>query len=287
MNYVIFDLEWNRFARAVKVRCPDEIIQIGAVKYNENMEFLGFFKRNIRPVLYKKMEPTVGKLTGLSISLLKKEGVEFKDAISDFCQFVGSDSVLMSWGAQDAEVIRKNCNYFSPKMSLDFLSKFVDVQRYVTHILSENGNNQIGVKNAADKLSIQYEESKLHDALTDAEISGKVFVKIFDSEKIKKYIVDASKKTTSFKDVPITDLNSKLIDKSVFKIRCTECGRPIRKRTNWTLSGSKFVSCQVCRRCSRRYFCSVEILKSYGNVIKYKKKIKHIAEDSKKKELTK
>lgn len=287
MNYVIFDLEWNRFTRAVKVRCPDEIIQIGAVKYNDKMEFLGSFKRYIRPVLYKKMEPTVEKLTGLSISLLKKEGIEFEEALSEFCEFVGSNSVLMSWGSQDADILRKNCSYFCSHAPLDFLGKFVDVQRYVTNSLSENGNNQIGVKNAASMLSIPYEERKLHDALVDADISGKVFVKIFDSEKIKKYIVDASKKTISFKDVPITDLSSKLIDKSVFKIRCPECGRPIRKRRGWTLNGSKFVSCQVCRRCNRRYFCSVEILKSYGNVIKYKKKIKHIEEDTTKKELTK
>lgn len=284
MNYIIFDLEWNRFTKAVKVRCADEIIQIGAVKYNENMEYLGSFKKYISPVLYKRMEPTVEKLTGLSISLLKKEGIPFAIAADEFSEFVGTDAVLMSWGAQDADILRKNCNYFCGEMPLIFLNKFVDVQRYVTHILSKNGNNQIGVKTAADKLAIPYEENKLHDALTDAEISGKVFAKIFDEEKLKKYIVDASKKGISFKDVPITNLNSKLIDKSVFKIRCPECGRPIRKRHNWSLNGSKFISCQVCRRCKRRYFCSVEILKSYGNVIKYKKKIKHIEEERKIKE---
>ena len=285
MNYIIFDLEWNRFTRAVKVRCADEIIQIGAVKYNENMEFLGSFKRYIKPVLYKKMEPTVEKLTGISMSLLKREGVSFPEALNDFCEFVGQDAVLMSWGSQDADILKKNCSYFCSGKSLSFLCKFVDVQRYVTHTLSKGGNNQIGVKNAADKLLIPYEESKLHDALVDAEISGKVFAKIFDLEKLEKYIVDASKKTISFKDVPITDLSSKLIDKTVFKVRCPECGRPIRKRISWTLSGSKFVSCQVCRRCNKRYFCSVEILKSYGNVIKYKKKIKHIDDTAKKKEL--
>lgn len=286
MNYVIFDLEWNRFTRAVKVRCPDEIIQIGAVKYNENMEYVGSFKQFIKPVLYKKMEPTVEKLTGITISFLKSDGVGFSDAARDFAGFVGENAVLMSWGSQDAEIMRKNCTYFCKDLPLDFMKQFVDVQRYVTHILADNGNNQIGVKGAADKLNIDYEESKLHDALVDAEISGKVFAKIFDSQKIKKYIVDASAKTTSFKDVPITDFNSKLIDKSVFKIRCPECGRVIRKHYSWRLSGNKFVSCQSCRRCKKRYVCSVEILKSYGNVIKYKKRLKQI-EDVKAKELTK
>ena len=278
MNYVIFDLEWNRFTRAVKVRCPDEIIQIGAVKYNENMECVGSFRKFITPVLYKKMEPTVEKLTGLTISSLKSDGIPFADAAYDFVKFIGDDSVLMSWGSQDAEILRKNCGYFCKELPLDFLKQFVDVQRYVTHILADGGNNQIGVKNAADKLAIDYEESKLHDALVDAEISGKVFAKIFNKEKIKKYIVDASAKSTSFKDVPITDMNSKLIDKSVFKIRCPECGRAIRKHYTWKLSGNKFVSCQSCRRCKKRYVCSVEVLKSYGNVIKYKKRIKKLEE---------
>ncbi len=278
MNYVIFDLEWNRFTKAVKMRCPDEIIQIGAVKYNENMEHIASFNRYVSPVLYKRMEPTVEKLTGLNIRTLKLEGIPFSEAADDFAKFIGKDSVVMSWGAQDADIFRKNYAYLNKKYTVDFLGKFVDVQRYVTHILSVNGNNQIGVKTAADMLSISYEESKLHDALTDAEISGKVFAKIFDFIKLEKYVVDASKKGVSFKDVPITDLNSKMIDKTVFKIRCPECGRPIRKHYNWSLNGSKFVSCQVCRRCKKKYFCSVEILKSYGNVIKYKKKIKHIEE---------
>jgi len=278
MNYVIFDLEWNRFTRAVKIRCPDEIIQIGAVKYNEKMECIGSFKRYIIPVIYKKMEPTVEKLTGLSVSFLKKEGIEFRKAAEEFSQFIGDDAVLMSWGSQDVDVLRKNYACFCKDLPLDFLSKFVDVQRYVTHVLSKGTNNQIGVKNAADKLSILYEESELHDALVDAEISGQVFAQIFDSEKIKRYIVDASAKGNTFKDVPITDINNKLIDKSVFKVRCPECGRMARKRQSWSLSGSKFVSCQVCRRCQKKYYCSVEILKSYGNVIKYKKKIKPINE---------
>lgn len=284
MNYIIFDLEWNRFTRAVKVRCPDEIVQIGAVKYNENMEHIDSFRCYISPVLYRKMEPTVEKLTGLSISMLKKEGIPFKQAIEKFKDFIGEDAVIMSWGSQDVDILRKNCTYFCKETFIPFLTKFVDVQRYVTNILSENGNNQVGVKTAADKLNIFYEESKLHDALVDAEISGKVFAKIFNSDKLSKYIVDASSKSNSFKDVPITDLNSKLIDKSVFKIRCPECGRLIRKHYAWSLRGSKFISCQMCRRCKKKYYCYVEIFKSYGNVIKYKKKIKHI-EETKPKEL--
>lgn len=276
MNYVIFDLEWNRVVKAVKKRCPDEIIQIGAVKYNDKMQCIGTFNRFISPVLYKKLDPTVKKLTGLSQELLIKEGVLFAKAIKDFRKFVGADSVLMSWGSQDALVLRKNCHYFNADAKLGFLTQFADVQRFATRALTneKSGGNQLSVKMAADLSGIRYNEEKLHDALVDATISGMVFAKIFDKEKLKKYIVDASDIDFSFKDVHVTNPDDKMVDKQIFKIRCPICGRFTRRKTGWSLSGNKFVSSQVCRKCKNQFLCSIEILKAYGDVMKYKKRIR-------------
>jgi len=277
MNYIIFDLEWNRLVRAVKKRCPDEIMQIGAVKYNSKMKCIGTFNRLIKPVLYKKIEPTVGHLTGLDMDVLKKDGIPFSKAIKELKKFIGNDSILMSWGAQDAQILRGNCLYFNPDIKLDFLKRFADVQRYATNMLSkEKSGNQLSVKLAAELAGISYDEALLHDALTDATISGMVFAKLFDADMFSKYIVDASNKNCNFKDVPITDLSNKAVDKRIFKIHCPECGRYMRKRHAWNLSGSKFVSLHTCRKCRRQYMCSVEILKTYGNIIKYKKRIKHV-----------
>lgn len=276
MNYIIFDLEWNRLVKAVKTRCPDEIIQIGAVKYNSQMKCVGTFSRLIKPVLYKKIESTVGKLTGLDMTVLKNDGVLFAKAIKEFKKFIGTDSVLMSWGSQDVKILRSNCLYFNPDVKLNFLRRFADVQRYVTQMLSgdKSGGKQLSVKLAADLTDISYNEAMLHDALVDATVSGMVFAKLFAPDRFQTYIVDASAKNCVFKDVPITDLNNQLIDKQVFKIRCPECGRYTRKKHGWYLNGSKFLSSHVCRKCKRQYICSVEILKTYGNMIKYKKRIK-------------
>ncbi len=276
MNYIIFDLEWNRFVKAVKKRCPDEIIQIGAVKYNSQMKCIGSFHRLISPVLYRRIEPTVARLTGLDMTVLKSEGVPFAKAIKEFKKFIGADSVLMSWGAQDAQVLRKNCHYYNADAKLSFMERFVDVQRYATHMLSKDqvGGNQLSVKMAADMTGICYNEERLHDALVDATVSGMVFTKIFDKEHMKKYIVDASTKNSIFKDVPILDMNDKMVDKQMFKLRCPKCGRYMRRKHSWSLLGNKFVANHVCRKCRRQYLCSVEILKAYGNVVKYKKRIR-------------
>lgn len=278
MNYVIFDLEWNRVIKAVKKRCPDEIIQIGAVKYNSDLKCIGTFNRYIKPVLYKRIESTISGLTGLTMSELKENGVLFSKAIKDFKKFVGTDSVLMSWGTQDASVLRTNCHYFNADAKLCFLKNYADVQRYVTHTLSDNNpaGNQISVKMAADLMGIDYDEDMLHDALFDATISGKVFAKLFNLDKLKKYIVDASSKNCDFKDTPVTDIKNKQIDKTIFKIRCPICGRYARKKQGWFLSGNKFVSTHICRKCKQKYMCSVEVLKTYGNILKYKKRIKYL-----------
>ena len=276
MNYIVFDLEWNRFVKMVKKRCPDEIIQIGAVKYNSKMQCIGSFSCLVSPVLYKKIEPTVAKLTGLDMPLLKKEGVPFSKALKDFKKFIGNDALMMSWGTQDAQILRKNCHYYNPDAKLTFLEKFMDVQRYVTHTLSKDNtsNNQLSVKMAADIAGISYDEERLHDALVDATISGMVFAKTFHKERIRKYIVDASSKSCTFKDVPILDLNDKMVDKRMFKIRCPKCGRYMRKKNGWALIGNKFAAAHNCRKCRKQYVCTVEVLKSYGNIVKYKKKIR-------------
>ncbi len=276
MNYIIFDLEWNRLVKAIKVRCPDEIIQIGAVKYDSKMNVIGKFNRLIKPVLYRKIESAVGNLTGLKMADLKSHGVPFSVAIKEFKHFVGNDSIIMSWGSQDASVLRSNCLYFNNDANLNFLKKYVDVQRYVTHILSssEPSGNQFSVKRAAELSNVGYDDEMFHDALFDATISGKVFAKIFNPDKLKRYIVDASSKACDFKDVPITDITNKQIDKSVFKVRCPVCGRYSKKKHGWFLSGNKFVSQHFCRKCKKKFMCSIEIFKTYGNILKYKKKIK-------------
>ena len=120
MNYIIFDLEWNRHSKTLQEKCPDEIIQIGAVKYDAQLRYQGSFSCMIRPQLYHKIEPTVEKMTGLTIQKLNREGVPFLEAFREFRKFMGRKFVLMSWGMQDASVLRSNCRYYEKEEKFDF-----------------------------------------------------------------------------------------------------------------------------------------------------------------------
>ncbi len=277
MEYIIFDLEWNRYARAVKRKCPDEIIQIGAVKYNKNLEYAGSFSRLIRPVLYQHMEPTVEEMTGITMELLREEGVPFNRAIKEFRQFIGQDSVLMSWGMQDASILRENCLYYNKEMNLGFLKRFADLQKYATRILSKHsGQQQMGLKIAADVFPLWYDEEKLHDALVDASLSGEVFARIFEDKKFTPYIVDASQLNQHYKNIHITDLDNPAVKKNELWMHCPDCGRFLKKKRDWRRQGKKFVSLQRCKKCGIDLACTVEVLLTYGDIIKYKKRCRKL-----------
>ena len=52
MNYIVFDLEWNQSPGGKKYsnsRLPFEIIEIGAVKMNEQREVMDVFQRLVKP----------------------------------------------------------------------------------------------------------------------------------------------------------------------------------------------------------------------------------------------
>ena len=58
MNYIVFDLEWNQCPYGKErenKRLPFEIIEIGALKLDENRNYEDSFHQVVKPVVYKKL----------------------------------------------------------------------------------------------------------------------------------------------------------------------------------------------------------------------------------------
>ena len=72
MNKVFFDLEWN--TGFLDGNSFDEIIEIGAVKTDEEYRQIDGFRRLIRPVIYRKMNPYIQKI--LAITMKDLQGKE-------------------------------------------------------------------------------------------------------------------------------------------------------------------------------------------------------------------
>ena len=100
-NYVVFDLEWNQgdapFVREDGKTLTFEIVEIGAVKLNENREKIGEFSRLIKPQVHTHMHRITGKLIHLSMEDLAK-GDKFQDVARDFLDFCGDDVKFCTWG---------------------------------------------------------------------------------------------------------------------------------------------------------------------------------------------
>ena len=81
MNYIVFDLEWNQSPigqAGEHPRMPFEIIEIGAVKLDENYNVIDEFSRLVKPKIYTKLHKIIKQMLSYDEKDLKKEGVPFK-----------------------------------------------------------------------------------------------------------------------------------------------------------------------------------------------------------------
>ena len=84
MNYIVCDLEFNQkyipsnttdknnneSIDSTMKQLPFEIIQIGAVKINENLEITSNFNELIRPIVYTDINPYVENITKINKDML-------------------------------------------------------------------------------------------------------------------------------------------------------------------------------------------------------------------------
>ncbi len=272
MDYIIFDLEWSRNVRSVIPGCPDEIIQIGAVKYDKNLNYKGSFNRFIKPGVYDKVDKKVAQITGITKEHLLRFGIPFMEAFREFKAFMGHDAVLMSWGPQDIQILRVNAQYYNKNTKLTFMHRFSDLQRYATERLKNSDNQQLGLKTAAELCQIPYVEESLHDAHVDAEISGKVFASIFDKKSFASTIRNAAEPKKSATE------KKKKTAAEAFVLKCPDCGKLLKNKSGWfrQSKAGNFYAFLRCSACKRDVFAGIETFPVKGGQNHYKRRLRFV-----------
>lgn len=197
----VLDLEFNQaydFGDGNSITEPNldcrfEIIQIGAVKVNDDYKVIDKFNIYIKPSLYPRIHPYVEKITGFKTEDFSF-APRFKEAYSKFRYFLGNDTVLGTWGYSDIKALFRNIT-FNKIMEPPIIIEYVDIQKIATNHLKYSRGGAIGLKNAVDALNITIDENKhFHNALGDAYYTAKVLetinpkelpVRIFNSKHIK------------------------------------------------------------------------------------------------------
>ncbi|MFF2480207.1 exonuclease domain-containing protein [Paenibacillus sp. NPDC058071] len=177
MDYIILDIEFN--GRKFASELPMEVIEIGAVRLNEKLEFTDEFSKLIKPVYFSKLNSFIKKKTGIP-----QEDIDaadgFKKVIAEFMRWLDRSEqfLLFTWGGEDLKRIvfdtrmhKLDDEYWTSAYYFDLLKGFL---RY------RNLTNDVSVEAALADLAITA-EGNAHRALDDARMTAEVFRAVFDS----------------------------------------------------------------------------------------------------------
>ena len=170
MHYVVMDLEWNQAMSSkssvfnkLPIHLRGEIIEIGAVKLNEDMTPGEEFKIDVKPVYFKRMHYKVKKLTGFDRERLAA-GVSFPEALAQFRAWCGDDVTFLTWGCDDQGILEQNIIIHD--LDWDWIAGWVNLQ-LIYNLQTDGDRNQKSLATAMEHFTI--EQTRIaHDALGDA-----------------------------------------------------------------------------------------------------------------------
>mgnify|MGYP004565193029 FL=1 len=199
MEYIVFDLEFNQgFDKKLNKtvsdeKCPFEILQIGAVKLDADLNIIDTFNTFVKPNIYKEIHPFIKKMTNI-IHEDVKDAPNFPQAFNSFKEFMNNDkNILCVWGNGDLKELYRNIKYYN--LSTENLSNnYINVQHHASIYFNNPTGKSIGLQNAITLLQLNQDKS-YHNALNDAYYTSLVFKNIFnDKIETKKYTFDNDSK---------------------------------------------------------------------------------------------
>ncbi len=269
MNYIIMDLEWNNAYCKKKKGFINEIIEIGAVMLDEDLNVVDTFSMFIKAQLGKKLHSRVKELTNITNDDISS-GTPFSQTMAQFRKWsAGPDNVILTWGDTDIRVLIENFRYFNGISFIPFLNNYVNLQKYAQAFMNISKADQIGLSAAAEKLGIDVESYSLHRALDDSLLTSDLFRKIYNKHMLLSYTLTcdtAFYSKITFKPKVITDINSPLIDKSKMRCLCDVCGGSCERITEWRVINQAFRAVFVCKKCKRKIRFTIRFKEYYDRV---------------------
>lgn len=261
MNYIVFDLEWNQcpYGKDREVeRLPFEIIEIGAVKLNQDREKLDEFHRIIKPAVYKKLHFRTKEVIRLDAEMLS-QGISFPVAVREFLNWCGPESTFATWGSVDLIELQRNMKYYGILELLKGPLHYYDVQKLFSRCF-EDGKSRKSLKYGIDFLNLEKQED-FHQALADASYTAQIFQRI-DPDIIRSFdSIDCYQNPKSKKEeihavyrgyikYISREFDSKeeaAKDREVSATRCCICGRNAKKKIRWfSVNAKNYYSASVC-----------------------------------------
>ena len=176
MNYLITDLECTCTDSNEFPRSEMEIIEIGAVLLNENLEVISEFSKFVKPF----KNPTLTSFCK-DLTKIKQEDVDNADylikVLKEFSEWAKQygDYTFTSWGAFDYRHIERECKWKRINNSLNgknlnYKERFAEIQK----LKKKNG---VGIRKALNILNMKFEGTP-HRAIDDTKNIVRIIHKV-------------------------------------------------------------------------------------------------------------
>lgn len=196
MHHIVFDLEMNIWDKPIfknnngyyvynkrkKIYIQSgiqEVIEIGAVKLNDDFNVIETFQTFVKPVFNPNIGKRCSALTHISQEDVDNER-EFHKCINQFAAWIAESQEfnLYSWSDNDKLQILRECKEKNITSSINSMLKkhFIDLQKQYALLCGRAPHELISLKNAAESLQIPFIQH--HRALEDAYIAANILAEI-------------------------------------------------------------------------------------------------------------
>lgn len=253
MHYIAVDFEWNQagYNRKSSIQLDGEIIQIGAVKMNDDFEVVDYFSADIKPVIYRKIHKKVKELTGIDQKQLNN-GKDFLVIIEKFRQWCGDEHIFLTWGPDDSRIMMQNL--LVHKYDTSWMGRWINLQ-VIYSMQTEEEKPPMSLEKAVEYYGIPVDMT-VHNALNDAKYTAE----ICEFLDIKKGMDDYSNNADLSGLKRVSCGNYKVIyncvnKQSVFasekikNLRCPYCDMPLSELKPWVKqSGDRYLTIGRCNK---------------------------------------
>ncbi|MBR5473485.1 MAG: exonuclease domain-containing protein [Clostridia bacterium] len=272
MHYVILDMEWDSAYHKKYKRFVNQILQIGAVKLDEKFNIVDIFDVTIKSSISKRVSGRFTQLTGITKEMMLG-GISLSDAVEQYNNWLGDDTVTITWSNSDLYTIAENEKYLldGKRFKLD---KYLDLQVFIQgelRLLGHECKSQIALGTAAELLGITTDNYDLHTAKDDSLLCAALLKKHYNGAAFDNLIKDTNNpefyKRLYFKPHFISRINDERIDKNTHVFYCEKCENKMKRATKWRYHNNWFNANFVCPDCGKKFVCRVSYKQTFDKLI--------------------
>lgn len=191
MNHIFLDFEMNPIPKKNKALhniAQSEIIEIGAVKLDENYKQIDSFSIYVKPE-YNEIAKNITSLTGITNNDVEG-ALKLDKALELFLEWIGKESVrIYSWSDSDRRQLFQECklkSLYIQNMPKPF-RRWMDFQKIYTRLVGLSRRSNLSLKNAMGAVDEAFSGAQ-HRAIDDAINSAALLRLVEDKDAFQERI---------------------------------------------------------------------------------------------------